>query len=160
MSRKLLMLLGVLGAICIALAVFPWTVTSNCGGNSAALSAVRSYATRAVVAMMESPDHTFRVTAATPDEQDQLRQLPGARWVPRAHFLVSTTPVTLEPRRAIIVCDTPYTNVPQHRFADAPPSHAVGFSDGSAELISPTKFAALDRSSFVSLDELFPPSSK
>ena len=161
MSRKTLLLLGAL--LAIGAAVFPsLTYTTNCGGNSAALAAVGTYTTLARVEAMDSPDHAFRVTSATAPQREQLAQLPGASWLRRAHFLVSTTPVAAESteHRVIIVCDTPYTNVPRRWFGSAPPSHAAGFSDGSTGLITSTEFAALDRTSFVALNELYPTNSK
>jgi hypothetical protein len=36
----------------------------------------------------------------------------------------------------------------------------VGYSDGTSALISVAEFAALDRSSFVALDALFPAAQK
>ena len=161
MSRKTLLLLGAF--LAIGAAVIPsLTYTTNCGGNSAALAAVSTYVTLARVEAMDSPEHSFRVTAATPQQREQLVRLPGASWLRRAHLLVSTTPVPAESpeRRVIIVCDSPYTNVPRRWFGSVPPSHATGFSDGSTRLISSAEFAALDRSTFVALNELYPTNSK
>jgi hypothetical protein len=161
MKRKILLLLGAL--LAVGAAVIPsFTYTTNCGGNSAALTAVSTYANLARAEAMDSPDYTFRVTSATPQQREQLAHLPGASWLRRARFLVSTTPVAAESavRRIIVVCDTPYTNVPRRWFGSAPPSHAAGFSDGGIGLISPAEFAALDRSSFVALNELYPANSK
>lgn len=58
--------------------------------------------------------------------------------------------------RVIVVCDKPYRNVPEQWIGSAPPTHAAAFCDGSYGLISPTEFAALDRSTFTFLDELYP----
>lgn len=162
MSRKrLLFLCGLVAILAVGAAVVPplFTPASNCGGNSAALSDVRTYALIARMGATDSPDHTFRVMMATPEQRKQLARVARDHWVPNARFLVSTAPFSEEqsqPRRIIAVCDTPYSNVPRRWIGSAPPAHAAGFSDGSAELISPARFAALDRSSFVFLDELYP----
>lgn len=130
--------------------------STNCGGNSAALSAVRAYARFALNEAMVDTGHGFRVTEATAEQRDQLASLPGAGWLPRAHFLVSSAPVLADSkkRRVVIVCDRPFTNVPRRWMGSAPPAHAAGFSDGTARLISPTEFAGLDWSSFVKVDDL------
>lgn len=101
---------------------------------------------------------SFCITKLTPRQLEHILPLAGANWLPQAHFLVSYAPLVAgsAERRVIIVCDTPYTNVPQHRFFSAPPTHAAGFSDGTTGLITPTEFSALDRKSFVALDELYP----
>jgi len=162
MSRKrLLLLLGLVAilAMSAAFALPLFALASNCGGNAAALSSVRMYVLLARVGAMDSPDRTFRVLAATPEQRKQLADVARDHWLPTAHFLVSTVALSEEqpsPRRIIVVCDTPYNNVP-HRWAGfAPPAHAAGFSDGSTELISPAQFRTLDRSSFVLLDEIYP----
>ena len=151
--------LGVIG-IALGVAMLPmWSTSSNCGGNSAALAAVNSYVTMTVAETMDTPNQPFSVTAAIPEQRRQISNLPGADWVRRAHFLVSTVPFvprSSEPRRVVIVCDTPYTNVPQRRFFESPPTHAAGFSDGTVGLISPKEFAALDPSAFIAIDKLFP----
>ena len=162
MSKDFSWTLGILGVIGIAAgaALLPlWTTSSNCGGNSAALAAVNCYVNMTVAEAMDAADQKFSVTAATSDQRRQISNLPGANWVRRAHFLVSTVPFvprSEEPRRVVIVCDTPYTNVPQRRFFESPPTHAAGFSDGTFGLISPKEFAALDRSAFIAIDKLFP----
>jgi hypothetical protein len=161
MSRKTMLLFGALLAIGAA-GIPTFTYTTNCGGNSAALTTVRTYVALARVEAMDSPVHAFHVTSATPQQREQLAQLPGKFWLRRAHFLVSTVPVAAESteRRVIIVCDTPYTNVPRRWLGSAPPVHAAGFSDGSTGLISTTEFAALNRTSFVALNDLYPINSK
>jgi len=164
-NRKSLLVAGLLLAIGAAVvsAVIPITYASNCGGNSAALFVVSTYATIARMAAEESGDHTFRATAVTPEQRGQLADIARYHWIPSARFLISTTPLSSQqslPRRIIAVCDTPYRNVPQHRIGwwiiPAPATHAAAFSDGSTALISPAEFAALGRSSFKFLDELYP----
>jgi hypothetical protein len=157
MNAKVLMLVLGLGGLVVASLWDPARVM-NCGGNSAALSKVRSITMVAVNGYL--PDHAFSFTSAGEPWRSELAQLSYDHWVPKAHFLVTTAPVTAGARRIIVVCDTPYTNVPERRFFSAPPAHAAGYSDGSSGLISPAEFAALDRSTFVALDALYPPPKK
>jgi hypothetical protein len=120
---------------------------------------VRQYALLASVGATDSPDHTFRVGTATAEQRKELAELTHYFWIPSARFLVSTASMSereSQPRRVIVVCDTPYSNVPRRWIGSAPPAHAAGFSDGSAGLISPAEFAALDRSLFAFLDVLYP----
>ena len=161
MSRKRLFLLVGLVAISAIGAgfVLPLFARSNCGGNSAALSNVRMYVLLARMGSTDSPDHVFHVLTVTPEQRKQLAHVAHDHWIPNARFLVSTGPLSEESsqsRRIIVVCDTAYRNVPRRWIGSAPPAHAAGFSDGSAELISPAQFAALDKSSFTFLDELYP----
>jgi hypothetical protein len=162
MSRKrLILIVGLVAILAIGAAfVLPlFARTSNCGGNSAALSNVRVYVLLARMSAMDSPDHTFRVTTVTSEQRKELARVAHDHWIPNARFLVSTAPlseVPSQPRRIIVVCDTPYRNVPRRWIGSAPSAHAAGFSDGSVELISPAQFAALDQSSFTFLDELYP----
>jgi len=160
-SRNTLVIVG--GLLATGAAVFvSFACTTDCGGNSAALTAVSTYVMLARSEAMEGPDHGFRITSATPEQRAEVAHLPGAPWLRRAHFLVSTAPITAESseRHIIIVCDTPYRNVPRRWIGSAPAMHAAGFSDGSTALISLAEFASLDRSRFITLDELYSSNSK
>jgi hypothetical protein len=138
----------------------PFTHSSNCGGNSAALAAVQDYAMFARMAAEDSADHSFHITSATPEQLTHLTNYTLRGWLPNVRFLVSTQPVpepqTKEGHRVIIVCDTPFNNVPRRLIGSAPFTHAAGFSDGSTGLISQGEFAKLDRTSFKFLDEIHP----
>jgi hypothetical protein len=161
MSRKLLLLAVGVGAVlvCAATLLPVFNRATNCGGNSAALFRVQEYALMVRVGAMDSSNHIFQVNKVMPEQRQRLAELAHYYWIPGARFLVSTAPWSEQepgPRRIIIVCDTPYRNVPQRWIGSSPPAHAVGYSDGSTGLISPAEFAALDRSLFAFLDELFP----
>ena len=156
-----MLLVGVLAVLAVGtVMVYPLLYSStNCGGNTAALNQVKEYALFANMAVDNSTNHTFQVSAVPPEQREQLARLAHCSWMPNARFFVSTTPLSTNEshlRRLIIVCDTPYSNVPRYWLGSAPPTHAAGFSDGSSALISPAEFAALDRSSFAFLDELYP----
>ena len=162
MNRKLLLLLA--GLLAIGAVVLPTIgYTTNCGGNSAALAQVQGIALIAHVGTFDTPDHSFRFTAANAEQREQLTYYSRTHWLRSARFLVSTGPVSeheAQPRRIIAVCDTPYRNVPRRWIGSAPPTHAAAFAEGSHGLISTAEFAALDRSTFTPLDELYPPNPK
>ena len=154
---RLLLLVAVL--VAVGAAILPvFTQNSNCGGNSAALAEVRCIALAAVVYASDAPDHTFRFTIPTAWQRGELAHYGRTHWCRDARFLVSISPIFEQERqqhRIITVCDKPYTNVPRQRFGSAPPTHAAGFSDGSCGLISKAEFAALDRTMFIPIDELY-----
>jgi hypothetical protein len=134
---------------------------TNCGGNSAALANVQAIAIAAVVGAADAPDHRFHFSAVTGNGREEFARRALNHWLPKAHFLVSRTPVSEgEPKRIIVVCDTPYRNVPQRWFGSARPTHAAGYSDGTYGLISTNEFAAINRPAFVALDELYPRKSE
>jgi hypothetical protein len=133
--------------------------TTNCGGNSAALSDVRCYVTIAQMAADESTEGQFLVTQATPSQLNWLSEIASDPWLRGGQLLVSMKPYRLEPsepRRIIAVCDRPFTNVPRYIFGQAPPTHAAAYSDGSTALLTATEFAALDRSTMIPLNQLVP----
>lgn len=129
---------------------------SNCGGNSAALHNVRQYYVILEMAAASRPGHRFAIASATPEEREELAAVARYSWTGAARFLVSTQPYQAAapgPRRMIIVCDTPYRNLPR-RLIPPPPTHAAAYSDGSVDLISVSESAALDHSVLVPLDQL------
>ena len=163
MSSKTRLLIGGLLAVIAAVIFVPTTQITNCGGNSAALAQVHEIASLAYVGTLEASDHSFRFTEANSEQREQLTSYARNHWIRSARFLVSASPVFEHKgqfRRVIVVCDTPYRNVPRQSTGSAPQTHAAGFSDGSYGLISTSEFDVLDRSTFKPLDELFPPKSK
>ena len=128
---------------------------SNCGGNSAAIWNVRQYFLIVEMAAARRPDHRFAIASATREEREELAAVARFSGAGRARFLASTQPYQAGapgPRRLIMVCDTPYRNVPR-RLIPSSPTHAAAFSDGSVALISVSEYAALDRSVLVPLDQ-------
>jgi len=162
-QKRLLWLCLAAFLVAVSLVVPVWNQTSNCGGNSAALSQVVQIALIARLTAADAPDHSFRFDAAGPDERGQLAHYASSHWLGSARFLVSRSPVEAQgrlPRCPIVVCDRPYRNVPRQWIGSAPPTHAIAYSDGSYGLISTAEFAALDLSMFTALDELYPSKSK
>jgi hypothetical protein len=129
---------------------------SNCGGNSAALASVHCYVLFARAAADDNTDRQFRILNATQEQREQLSHLARGPWIPRGSMLVTRMPLLAEARARsiVVVCNKPFTNVPERWLGSAPPTHAVGYSDGSTGLISPAEFAALNLSAFVALDEV------
>jgi hypothetical protein len=151
----------VLGTIALpvlaALQVLPRFGYTNCGGNNAAQSDVRMYLALAHVAAMNSPTEEFAVELATLEERQHLAQIADDLWLGGGGFLVCTKPIRFDESarpRVVIVCDRAFTNVPRYVFGTAPPTHAIGLSDGSTALISAKEFAAMDKSSFVPLAQI------
>jgi hypothetical protein len=132
---------------------------SNCGGNSAAGSNCRNVAVLAVVAGSESGD-TLDFKHLSSEYQNELACI-DTLWTPDAKYLLRSGPIHTghDTHEVVVVCDTPYGNVPQptiwnlhHRTL----RHAAGFSDGSLGWLTPAEFAALNKSNFF---ELLPRSS-
>jgi hypothetical protein len=154
-NRRLLHWL--IGAFIISLAILEPALNPrrNCGGNTRVLFDVRLYLDFVDGEADDGPDQGFRVAAASPGLQRELADL--AHDIHPARFLVTPTfyrPSVLVPRMIIIVCDTPYENVPQPIWLPGTPRHAAGYSDGSVSLISVAEYQALNLSSFRPLDEL------
>lgn len=128
---------------------------SNCGGNSAALGAVKTYAILVKLANEQPGEARLTVATATKWQRADLDYI--ARAHPYARFRVSPESFASQqsgPRHVIMVCDRAFTNVPRYKFGEAPPTHAAAFSDGTTGLISVAEFQKLGRASLVSLDRL------
>jgi hypothetical protein len=148
---------AIVGAGALAALVAPaFQRASNCGGNSAALSEARLYWLIVDNAAATSAVGEFDVTKAKAAEQSRLAELAHDSWINPARYLVSTVSYRREAKshKLLIVCDQAFRNVPQRTLWQAPPTHAAAYSDGTVELMSEAEFAALDRSSLVSLDRL------
>jgi hypothetical protein len=126
--------------------------STNCGGNSAALSACRSVILGFQIVGLDRGDKAFRIEDLTQIERENFRNPTGMSWLPGAKLLVSQLPIRItlsEPKKILAVCDSAYDNVPQSRFWKSPMSHAVAYSDGSVGLIPVSVFRHSDFSRFV-----------
>jgi hypothetical protein len=77
----------------------------------------------------------------------------GADFLVRSSFVLGNS----SNRGIVIVCERQFGNVPQPTIWNLyhqNPAHAVGYSDGTAGLISPEQFSNLNLASFVSLSNL------
>jgi len=124
---------------------------SNCGGNSAALSACRNVSLAVRIISSDRGTNLADLSRLTSEELREFQNIPGMSWLHGAHLLVRTNGFALGPgevKGIIVVCDTAYSNVPQYRFRQAPATHAVGYSDGTVGLLRPAEFHSLDLSRF------------
>ncbi|WP_038171908.1 hypothetical protein [Verrucomicrobium sp. BvORR106] len=144
-----------LSAILVGLSFTPMMRTSNCGGNSSALHRVHSLKNFAAMAIAERHDGSFNFSELSDAELDQLAALVDSSWNREAKFYVASGKISFSEtaRRIVAVCDTPYSNVPEHRVGiwrwPGPPTHAVAYSDGSTGLISPEEYADINKADFV-----------
>lgn len=131
---------------------------TNCGGNSAARSFCHNIAVNALVTGSESGD-TFDYTKLSQEQQNELAAAIDYIWTADAKYLLRARPVHTGQgtHEIIVVCDTPFGNVPQPTIWNLHHEtlrHAVGYSDGTVGWLTPTEFAALNKSSFVELKPL------
>lgn len=134
--------------------------TFNCGGNDAASTIARQYFLVIDYAAKNNGRGEFEIESATSSQIDQILSLSNNAVLTNGRFSVSRKPYRPDsqlPRHILIVCDTPYRNVPEQIFGEAPPTHAAGYSDGTIRLISTEEYSSLDRESLIPLDELIGP---
>jgi len=126
--------------------------STNCGGNSAAFTACRDIVLSFRTFSFYRGDKPVSITNLRGPEREYFRSVAGISWLPDSKVLVAPGLVTLgqeRPREILAVCDTPFDNVPHRVFGRAALTHAVGYSNGSAGLISVQKFRRLDLSRFI-----------
>lgn len=131
--------------------------TTNCGGNSSALQKLHGLKSFAAMTSFERSDGKFSFSELTETELDQLKAVVGSSWNSEAKFYVASGRIGFqEPmgeRRIIAVCDTAYSNIPEHRMGMwrwfAPSTHAAAFSDGTTGLISPEEYAAINQAGMI-----------
>jgi hypothetical protein len=132
--------------------------STNCGGNSAALSVCKGVG---LFFRLAQHDQGRPVGLHSMDSSTRLELLnyTDNSWTRSARYLVTTNVVdeAASPPQIVVVCDRPYDNVPQptiwnlHRRN---PAHAVGYSDGSTGLLTPAEFGALNKAGLAYADEL------
>lgn len=130
--------------------------TSNCGGNSEALSRCRYFALSARTAADENKD-VFDLDRLADSEWQDLANLTTNRM---ADYLIRRSKIDLNqnPKAILIICQTAFGNIPKPNFWNGhkqAPAHAVGYADGHGDLISPAHFRSLNLSDFVSASAYF-----
>jgi hypothetical protein len=131
---------------------------SNCGGNSAALGDCKNFVYE-IRLQTKRQKTVFSCIEADEETRNRLRLLGRDHWLGSAHLLAKMNGLGIDlqgPRSVIMVCDTPFDNVPRCWFGRAPLSHAVAYSTGEIGLISPAEFRILDLSRFADLAKLEP----
>jgi len=126
--------------------------SSNCGGNSSALSSCKQ---AVISARIEAEDNNgvFNYNSLSAEAQKEFVKATHSHWNPTAKFLIrrGATDIRKKAGEIFVLCDTAYGNVPQPTFWNLHRqnmAHAVGYADGTTSLISPEQFAALDKSQF------------
>jgi len=130
---------------------------SNCGGNSAALSACRSVVFSFQVIALDRGGKLISVADLNERERENFCMPPGVSWLHGSSILVTPSPVRIAPgtyKEIIAVCDTAFDNIPQRLIGRPPMSHAVAYSDGSVGLISVKEFRRSDFIRFIDLRDI------
>jgi hypothetical protein len=139
-------------ALAVAVVLPALARVSNCGGNTRALHDCRTFV---LVLRIWDVDHNganFQYSETDSETREWLRLL--GRKLGSARLLAKLQGVRFDPKgtkSVIMVCDTPFDNVPQRRFRRAPFAHAVAYSTGEVGLLSPTEFQRMDLSEFTDL---------
>jgi len=160
-SRKALLAGGIIAVLALAiLFVIPTfkTAIDGGGGNKAAGYVCLEFARvfRFFCEQWGSPSATI-AQMASGLRRWEMRRLTETRHID-AVFLVldPSRPIDAVGRVPVIVRPIAYDNVPGPSIWNLwrrTPAHAVGYSDGTASLISPEEFAASDWSAFVAAPE-------
>ena len=79
----------------------------------------------------------------------ELKAICDDHWVGSATFHIRRGELDIESNEIMVVCDTPFSNVPRRWILTSPEQHAVGYADGSVGLISLPEFKQLDLSDFI-----------
>jgi hypothetical protein len=132
--------------------------TSNCGGNSSALSFCKQIALGVLLDNTNNPA-VFDVNLLSQETKGELRAFVGNHWIPNARFLLrrNALDITAVPHKIIVVCDQPFGNVPQPTFWNLHRStirHAAVLADGTIRLLTPDEFGALKLPDFVFLSDV------
>ncbi|HEV2694448.1 MAG TPA: hypothetical protein VG347_16260 [Verrucomicrobiae bacterium] len=158
MKSKILTIMAVIIILTlIAAMVVPLLENStNCGGNNPARTDCYNFS---LYARMASEDNTEKFEIEKIDKQC-LQMLARQHWgICGTDLLVRTNFLTgkINNHELVIVCTEPFGNIPKPtiwNFYHRHPAHAVGYSDGDVNLISPGEFRSLNLSGFTSISNL------
>lgn len=159
MNRGLLSAITCVGVIAlVGVVVLPaFAPASNCGGNSYANAACKQILiyeewARATNSLM------FDIARLDAVDRTNLFRVVTSHWTSGAGYWLRTNGFSdRAAKQVVVVCDTVCDNVPQPTIWNLyrrNPAHAVGYSDGTRGLISPSDFKALDRQAFFSITAL------
>jgi hypothetical protein len=157
--RHLFVVLGVLGVVFALVATS--SQSSNCGGNSAALHVCSFYPLTLLMQMSEQglnsrdseTPNTLTSDLTSADLAQVFESMNGS-----AEYSIRN-PDSRFPagdREVVIVCDVEFGNVPQPTMWNLyrrSPAYAIGFANGTSELITPAEYGRLDRSNFITVRE-------
>lgn len=151
MDRWQSIMLGILLIGAVALGLPALSRSTNCGGNSAALSDCKNIATFVGLYCLDH-DEGFNLERLTDGELGDLRRICDDHWISSASFFLRRGDVQFGSEEILVVCDRPYTNVPRRWLGQSPATHAVGYADGSTGLMNLDEFAELDLRSFQKIE--------
>ncbi len=125
---------------------------TNCGGNTAALHTCQQFAVLFEENAGGKAQFSISALALTASSEEIVRSTRAP--MASAEFLVldPSKPVAVGKHDVIFVCARPFGNIPRPTIWNlyrANTAYAAAFSDGTAGLISPEGFAALDKTGFV-----------
>jgi len=129
--------------------------SSNCGGNSSALSKCKMVVLLARIEAERNHSNFDYISLPAAAQQEFVKGT-QSHWNPNARFLIrrGATDLQKKGREIFVICDTAYGNVPQPTFWNLHHqniAHAVGYIDGTTALITPKEYASLDKSQFFAL---------
>jgi hypothetical protein len=127
---------------------------TNCGGNSAALSACSYFSECVADAARNRPGQFL----AGLDLTEAAHRVSHYGFIGHDEFLIAPYSTQIDPSRrdVVIVCKKAYGNVPKPSLWNLYQrhlGHAVGYSNGEVDLVSPSKYAELDLRGFVPGEE-------
>ncbi len=154
-KRLLVVCCTALSVIVVAGILLPAMKSSNCGGNSAAMAAVRSAGAAVSLVLSERDQDRLDLASLESSERKYFDQIAGLSWLGDGTVLVNPrVDFTSTNEFLMAVCDRAYRNVPQKLIGKSPPTHAALFSDRGAILISVEEFDHLDLSGFIDVRTL------
>jgi hypothetical protein len=126
---------------------------TNCGGNSAALWVCKTFLDCVASAARSRPGLSLDAL-----DWSEASHVFHNGFVAEDEFLIAPPRRLIDPSRrdVVIVCKTLYGNSPRPSFRNLCLrhwAHAVGYSNGEVELVSPAQYAELDLSGFVLAEE-------
>jgi hypothetical protein len=144
--------------LCAVLLLPSLTPPSNCGGNSAALAACSHIGLCFSNISEKRGNQPVSIVELSAAERASFEfVLSDLSWIPNSKVFVTRSAIQVDSsngKRIICVCHTPFDNVPQRWIGKAPLTHAVGYGDGSAGLLSVEEFQRLDLSDFVDVSSI------
>ena len=158
--EKVILFVGLTAAVAAAAILLPAYAkgrVSNCGGNSATMSACRTIMLDMRLAS-EDLGKRFDVRQLSRERKTDIAIAATNYWIVRGKILLrKNISIGNGSNQIMAVCDAAYDNVPQPTIWNhykKNPAHAVGYSDGSVGLISPADFKKLNLAEFVDASSL------
>ena len=134
---------------------------SNCGGNTAALHVCKNFLLTLIVHGYESEEDGFdevTINTLTSDlTSEELAALfESMSGSAQYSILNPDATISIDKRVPVIVCDVEFNNVPKPTIWNLfrrTTAYAVGYTDGSAELITPQQYQQLNRANFITSEQ-------